>query len=85
MIHSEHKEESPRNTALQLLDTIAFELPNTEVMPVVLGFAQSAAAGEVKEKRAALSALAVICEGCASPLIEGGHTENLVQFSCDIY
>lgn len=76
------EEESPRNTALQLLDTIALKLPNTEVMPVVLGFAQSAAAGEVKEKRAALSALAVICEGCASPLIEGGHTENLVQFSC---
>ena len=28
------------------------------------------------------SALAVICEGCASPLIEGGHVENLIKFSC---
>ena len=39
--------------------------------------------GQAHQKRAALSALAVICEGCASPLIEGGHVEPLVTFAGD--
>jgi hypothetical protein len=52
------------------------------VMPVVLGFAQQAAQGDLHNQRAALSALSVICEGCASPLIEGGHVDALIKFSC---
>ena len=38
-------EENPRNVALQLLDTIAIKLPNTEVLPVILNFATQAAQG----------------------------------------
>ena len=34
------------------------------------------------QQRSALSALAVICEGCASPLIEGGHVKSLIEFAC---
>ena len=34
------------------------------------------------QQRSALSALAVICEGCASPLIEGGHVKALIEFAC---
>ena len=35
-------------------DTIALKLPNTEVMPVVLSFAQTASSGDGKQQRAAL-------------------------------
>ena len=31
------EEECPRSSALQLLDTISIKLPNTEVLPVILG------------------------------------------------
>ena len=76
------EEECPRSSALQLLDTISIKLPNTEVLPVILGFAQTAAQGDFNSQRAALSALSVICEGCASPLIEGGHVSALIKFAC---
>jgi len=76
------EEECPRSSALQLLDTISIKLPNTEVLPVILTFAQTAANGDFNNQRAALSALSVICEGCASPLIEGGHVSALIKFAC---
>lgn len=79
----DEEEDSPRSIALQLLDTISIKLPNTEVLGVILEFASRAAKGQYHQKRAALSALAVISEGCASPLIEGGHVESLVSFACE--
>ena len=39
-------EDTPRNVALQLLDTISIKLPNTEVLGVVLEFATQAAQGQ---------------------------------------
>jgi len=77
------EEDTPRSIALQLLDTISIKLPNTEVLGVIMEFATRASQGQAHQKRAALSALAVICEGCASPLIEGGHVEPLVTFAGD--
>jgi len=40
------EEDTPRNVALQLLDTISIKLPNTEVLGVVLEFATRAAQGK---------------------------------------
>lgn len=75
-------DDTPRNVALQLLDTISIKMPNTEVLGVILEFAQQAAQGNSNQQCAALSSLAVICEGCASPLIEGGHVKSLIEFAC---
>ncbi|CAG5098758.1 Oidioi.mRNA.OKI2018_I69.XSR.g15949.t1.cds [Oikopleura dioica] len=79
----DEEEDTPRSIALQLLDTISIKLPNTEVLGVIMEFATRASQGQAHQKRAALSALAVICEGCASPLIEAGHVESLVTFACE--
>ena len=71
-------EESPRSTALQLLDVISISLPSSDVLPVILQFAEQTANGDFNGQRAALNALSVTCEGCADSLIEGNHVPRHV-------
>ena len=54
---------------------------NFESFKVILQFAEKAANGDLNCQRAALSALAVSCEGCADSLIDGNHMPSLVEFA----
>ncbi|KAG2492093.1 hypothetical protein HYH03_009587 [Edaphochlamys debaryana] len=59
----------PSKLATQALDAVALHLPPPSVFPAVMAFAREALASpQPPHREAALTALAVIFEGCAEPL-----------------
>ncbi|GIL67102.1 hypothetical protein Vafri_20555 [Volvox africanus] len=59
----------PAKLAAQALDAVALYLPSQTIFPGVLSFANEAMSSQQGPHReAALTCLAVICEGCAEPL-----------------
>ncbi|PNH04952.1 putative importin subunit beta-4 [Tetrabaena socialis] len=59
----------PAKLATQALDAVALHLPATSIFPSVLSFCREAiASAQPAHREAALTALAVIFEGCAEPL-----------------
>ncbi|GLI66665.1 hypothetical protein VaNZ11_010595 [Volvox africanus] len=59
----------PAKLAAQALDAVALYLPSQTIFPGVLSFAKEAMSSQqAPHREAALTCLAVVCEGCAEPL-----------------